>query len=318
MQRSTAASSRVRVRQVLFAVLALLAVGLAGREIAQQWGEFRRAGAGLRVRGVPLALSGLCVLAAYGVLIETWRRVVHAWGGSLAYSRASRIWFISNLGRYIPGKVWQVGAMAVMAQRDGVSALAATGSAIVVNLVNLLAGFAVVALTGSTLFDRPVLSWSLAAGLALTLVSLPASLPTLGRLAGRVSGRPIEVPRLRPSVVWRTAAGCTLAWLLYGGAFHLLAVSVVPAATGGTPAYVAAFTGSYLLGYIALFSPGGLGVREGTLIFALQRLRLVSAGGAGVLALTSRLWLTVLEVVPGLCLLAYDAVRRPSRDTRRS
>lgn len=316
MPSSIAASSRGSARRVLFAALAVLAIALAGREIVRQWGEFRASGAHLRLRPALLALSGACVLVAWAILIETWRRVVMAWGSRLEIGAAARIWFISNLGRYVPGKVWQVGAMAVMARDAGASPVAATGSAILVNVVNLLAGFAVVAATGASLFDRPALSWGLGTALALALLALPALLPPLGRLAARVTGREVAMPRVRATTVLAAAAGCTAAWVLYGAAFQLLAAGVTGTAAGHTAAWIAAFTGSYLLGYIALFSPGGLGVREGFLIVALQRLGLALVGGAGVIALASRLWLTVLEVLPGLSLLAYDAVRRGPRPTR--
>jgi cbb3-type cytochrome oxidase subunit 3 len=86
-----------------------------------------------------LALSGFVVLISYAVLIETWRRTVEAWGAQIAWTSAARIWFVSNLGKYVPGKVWQIGAMSLLAEQSGVPAVAAVGSSLVVNLVNLLA-----------------------------------------------------------------------------------------------------------------------------------------------------------------------------------
>ena len=42
---------------------------------------------------------------------------------------AARIWTVSNLGKYLPGKVWAIAGMALMARQAGVSPAAATGSA---------------------------------------------------------------------------------------------------------------------------------------------------------------------------------------------
>src|SRR6185437_3460650 len=95
-----------------------------------------------------VGISGFIFLATYAILVETWRRMLFAWRSVLGFWSAARIWAISNLGRYIPGKVWQIGAMGVMAQRRGVSAIAATGSAILNTLVNIVAGFVVVAASG--------------------------------------------------------------------------------------------------------------------------------------------------------------------------
>ena len=306
-----------QLRQAAFALLAVGAVAFAARALAKQWNEFASSGATLSFRVLPLAQSALYVLLAYVILIETWRRTVTAWGGSLPWQRAARIWFVSNLGRYIPGKVWQIGAMGVMAQDAGVSAVAATGSALVVNLVNLLAGLGVVLVTGARSLDHPRAAVVLGAALVLGLGFAPRLVHVASRVASRALGRALEVPPLPPGSVAIALAGCTLAWILYGLAFRSLVASVLGGVDGGASSYVAAFTGSYLAGYIALFAPGGIGVRELSLVSALRRLGLAAGGGAGVVVLASRIWLTVLEVLPGALFLAASALRRNPSDKSR-
>lgn len=310
MHSSTTPSPGRKVFRLALAILAVAVVALAARDIALQWRAFRASGETLALDWTTLGASASLVLLAYAVLIETWRRVLRAWQSRLSFGDAARIWFISNLGRYIPGKVWQIAAMGALAHEAGASPLAATGSALVVNLVNLLVGFAVVAASGAALFDRPgasiLMSTLLMAGLAFT----PVLLPWVARLASRVLRRSIDVPRLPASAIWIATAGCLAAWLLYGLAFQLLVRGVLGAVPGSYSAYLAAFTGSYLLGYIALFSPGGLGVREEALVIALRKLGLGVVGGAGVVAVASRLWLTALEVVPGVLFLLAGALRR--------
>jgi hypothetical protein len=249
------------------------------------------------------------VLIAYAILIETWRRTVAAWGEQLNRRDAARIWFISNLGRYLPGKVWQLGAMSTMASARGVSPVAAAGSAIVVNLVNLLAGVGVVAVTGAEYFQARGAAVAFAVTLVGAIVATPWTLPIAARVASVVSRRRVEWPRLPHSALWIAAVGCVMAWLLYGVAFWLLVRGTLGTSVGPLTSYIAAFTGSYLVGYIAVFAPGGIGVREKSLVASLSRLAL-PPGAPGIVALTSRLWLTVLEVVPGMLLLAYGAWRR--------
>lgn len=310
MHNSTEASRRVSAARLVFALLAVAAVAFAARDIMGQVKAFRASGASLQLNWVSIAVSSAIVLTAYAVLIETWRRVVRAWESELGFAMAARIWFISNLGRYIPGKVWQIAAMGAMAKDAGVSPLAATGSAIVVNLVNLLAGFGVVLASGAALFEQPVAATVLSGALLVGLALTPVTLPWVARNVGRLLRRPLSVPRLPASAIWIACAGCVVAWLLYGLAFRFFVAGVLGSAPGSYASYLAAFTGSYLLGYIALFSPGGLGVREGALVIALRRLGLGVAGGAGIIAVASRLWLTALEVVPGVLFLIAGAARR--------
>jgi uncharacterized membrane protein YbhN (UPF0104 family) len=68
--------------------------------------------------------------------------------------------------------------------------------------------------------------------------------------------------------------------------------------------YVAVYASSYVIGYLALALPGGIGVREGAQTKMLTILGVATLGQAATIAVTSRLWLTVLEIVPALVFLA--------------
>jgi len=63
-----------------------------------------RAGA-LHVRWPLVALSAGTVLATYALLVHAWRQLVGAWGTSLGFWPAARMWSVANLGRYAPGTV---------------------------------------------------------------------------------------------------------------------------------------------------------------------------------------------------------------------
>jgi glycosyltransferase 2 family protein len=79
---------------------------------------------------------------------------------------------------------------------------------------------------------------------------------------------------------------------------------------GSLTSYIAVYALSYLVGYLVLLMPAGLGVREASMVTLLTIARLADPGQAALLAVTSRLWLTVLEIVPGALFLAFDGLRR--------
>ena len=290
----------------------------AGRELARQWEDVAPALRGVRLDWWRILASGAVVVATYLILVEAWRATLRVWSESLPFGTSARIWFVSNLGKYIPGKVWQIAAMGAMAQKSGVSAAAAIGSSLVVNLVSIIAGFAVIALTAAGKVGAAVSQSSNAQGDTAELVVIaiavlggvgllltPVVVPRLAMLAGRISGRAIAIPRVPARAIWVASASTIASWLLYGIAFSLFAHGVSPRATGNASSYIAVYTGSYLAGYLALFVPGGVGVREAVLVLAMPRFNLASAADAAVIAITSRLWLTVLEILPGLLLLRW-------------
>ena len=296
-------------------LLAAVVIGFAGRELARQWGEVGPAIAGLRPSWTLVLASGAIVLATYLILIEAWRATLRVWSQSLSFASAARIWFVSNLGKYLPGKVWQIVAMGTMAQNAGVSATAAVGSSLLVNLVNVIAGLVVITVTSAGRVAAAVgredaanggsielLVVAVTVGAVVALLITPLVVPRLAALAGRITGRQIALPNVPYRAVWITVMTTTAAWLLYGVAFAMFAHAISPRATGNASAYIAVYTGSYLAGYLALFAPGGVGVREAVLVLAMPRFGLLSAADAAVVAVASRLWLTVLEIAPGLLL----------------
>jgi len=258
-----------------------------------------------------LALSGFVVLISYAVLIETWRRTVVAWGAQIAWTSAARIWFVSNLGKYVPGKVWQIGAMSLLAEQSGVPAVAAVGSSLVVNLVNLLAGMLVVLLTAAQLIPGARVVPMLLIVTVLALAT-PWLLPWIARLASLVLRKPIAEPKVPPSAMFVALVGCMIAWVLYGVAFQLLAAALFGSTSGTTASYIAVFTLSYLAGYVFLFAPGGIGAREDVLQRLIAAAAMHPVPDALLLIVVSRLWLTVLEAAPGLLLLALRRSTPPT------
>lgn len=306
-----------QVVRVVFVVAVLVGVGVA---IAGQAGGIRARLADVRPDWSRLALSGLIVMASYAVLIETWRRMLSAWESRLSFWDAARIWSISNLGRYVPGKLWQIGVMATMARERGATPAASIGSALVVNIVNIITGAAVVLATGARVLDalhpgarRSALLLMLALGVGFLL--LPVLLPWAVRLAVRLVKLQTTVPRIPPSTLWLAAVGTAAAWVLYGLAFEQLTIAVLGRGAGTSALYISVYTSSYLVGYLFLPAPAGVGAREWALTAGFVALGLGSDADAWVIAVASRLWLTVLEVLPGLIFIARDALRpRASRN----
>jgi uncharacterized membrane protein YbhN (UPF0104 family) len=133
---------------------------------------------------------------------------------------------------------------------------------------------------------------------------LPAIIPRLTAVARRLTGRDLDLGVLPPRAVYIAIGGNIIAWLMYGWSFQLLVHGVLGRTPGHFSDYVAAYALSYIMGYLAFFIPGGLGAREISLAFTLGTLNLANPKEAAVIAIVSRLWLTVLEVIPGLLYLA--------------
>jgi hypothetical protein len=201
--------------------------------------------------------------------------------------------------------------MALLAQRAGVPPWAATGSAVVMQGLAIGTGAAVAGLTGREAIEaahpgaRAVLALLVAGSMVgVALLLWPPFLRRLLRLLA-----PDAEARGAPAAagIGVGIAANLLAWLGYGGALWLLARGLLPSAGLDPLLAVAVFTASYLAGFLALFAPGGLGVREALFIIMLQGP--LGIGAATALAVASRVLLTITEFGAAVPFLVFSRWR---------
>jgi glycosyltransferase 2 family protein len=295
-------------------IFAAIVVWYAVRSLAGQWDEV-----GTRVRSVRpvwtlVAIASLLVLFTYAVLIEAWRRVLAGWNARLRWPDAARIWLASNLGKYVPGKVWSIVAMGALSRERGVSALTAGSSAVVMQAIAVGTCAAVAVAFGAAALES---LWTRTLAVILLIAALvlaPRLLASAFALARSLTGREFPTPTLPTRAVVAAAASMLLVWLVSGIAFRLFA-NAFAITSGDTAGYISVYAASYLAGFVALFAPAGIGVRESALVATMERAGLATAPEAAVIAIASRLWLTLLEVVPGL--IALLLTQRPAASATR-
>jgi len=278
--------------------LALLVVGLAARKLALNWAALQRQEIQWELQPGWLLAAAAITWAAYALLVEAWRRVVVSMGQRLGYRDAARICMVSNLGKYIPGKVWAIAGNALLAQQAGVDATASVAAALVLQALALASGVTLVGILG------PATLRAYGTGYVAVTVILGA-LAVLGVLAltsGRLLGMlrrvlPAAMPTLTPvplGVMLAAFAANVCAWAAYGLAFVCLARGLTPDAALTWSQASTVFTISYLVGLVALFAPGGVGPRES--LFVVLLTGPLGPKLAVVLALASRVLLTITEL----------------------
>jgi glycosyltransferase 2 family protein len=296
-----------RVAQWVFAALVLF---FAATSLATQWDKVGSRLTHIQFGWEWISIGSVIVLLIYALLIEGWRRVLGAWDSHLPFSQASRIWFLSNLGKYVPGNIWSLTAMGVMARNRGLSAVAAAGSSVIMQTVSLATGTGIVMVTGATLLGQPLLVGASVLILVIVLLCAPRFLPPLTVWVGSLIGRDIAPPSVPATSIWTAAVASTLSWLLYGFAFQLFVRGLLGTAPGEISSYIAVFTAAYILGFISPIAPAGLGVRELTLAAFMTQLGLANEADAALVAIAARLWLTVVELIPSGVYIAAGTGRK--------
>ena len=195
----------------------------------------------------------------------------------------------------------------VLAQQAGVPAAPAAASAVVIQAVSLGSGAAVVAAV--TPNAAPPLRLLLAGLAALAPIVVLAWRPAARRLSRLVNAiNPLEPLNL--SAVLASTVLTVLSWGTYGAALWMLSRGLLHDASLPLGTAVGAFTLGYILGLLALFAPGGVGVRELVLIGLLAPF--IGSGPAVALSVASRILLTIMEAAAALATLPLRHRRQES------
>jgi glycosyltransferase 2 family protein len=282
----------------------------AARSLGGQWDKVGSRLSHLRFGWEWIGAGTALVLLTYALLIEGWRRVLGAWDSHLPFMPAARIWFLSNLGKYVPGNIWSLTAMGVMARGRGLSAIAAAGSSVIMQMVSLVTGTAIVMVTSAKLIGQPILVGVAVLVLIVVLLGAPRFLPPLTVWVSTLIGRELAPPSVPATSIWTAALASALSWLFYGLAFQLFVRGLLGSAPGEISSYIAVYTAAYILGFISPIAPAGLGVREFTLAAFMTQLGLANEADAALVAIAARLWLTIVELVPSGLYIAAGVKRK--------
>lgn len=278
--------ARIALVVLSFVFLAILLVRQREELAAYSW----------EVRPLRLGLSVLAFAAVLVASVGIWVRTLKGFGVTVPFPVLARIWFLSNLSRYIPGKIWQFVGVAELSRAVGLPALTSLASLLVFMGVTLVAAVFVGAflMPAAGPVANAVIGLRIAAPFLLLLLH-PAAIGAGVRLASRLTRRPLAP--------WQGAWGdglaifalCVLEWLGMGAAFTLFIASVAPVDAAAFPLATAAFSLSFVAGYAVLL-PAGLGAKEGALALLLGSMLPLPVAAA--VAVAARVWTILAELLP--------------------
>lgn len=296
-----------QLRRILGYAIALAALISLGGVLARTWGDLVQAGFRFDFDLPPLVASLMLLVVARGFAVEAWRRILISLGEDFDFAFGARVWFLSNLTRYIPGNIWQVATMMVMVEQRGVSKTSALLSqvlytALALAIAGLLGLMFVLARPDlfSTILPASIATFApLIVGVAFAALIFIFALPLTHRLIVALTARLMRRAIVAPVPTFTRGLVppffSLLMWLTNGIAFYLFVASLAPISISHLFAYIAMNAGAYWIGYVSFLTPSGLGVREGALALLLSTFFPMPV--AVVIALVTRLWSTAGELL---------------------
>lgn len=290
--------TRKRLLDIVRIVIALLVLAAVAIALRRNWTDvsahLREIPAGVLVGSFVLAL-----LAPVFTLLG-WRVLLADLGTRLPLPAGASVFFVGQLGKYLPGSVWSVVAQADMGSRLGVPRRRMGVVGLLSIMLSVLTGGIIgipalpLLLARSGEFGS---AWWFAPAALLLVLLWPRVLNRGIALGLRLLRRdPLEHELTAPAV-GLTSLWFVLAWLSAGASVLVLAQSMSPDTTPRS-LLVSAICGFALASAIGMFSvivPAGVGVRDGVLALLLGALMPFSA--AITIVVVSRFFTLMGDVV---------------------
>jgi len=251
---------------------------------------------------IPLFLLSCLLLSGHLIIAGlTWHSVTKTAGGYLGFKKGFAIHFLSQVGKYVPGKVWAAMGKYTLSRNAGLTP-AQTGHGLIFETVFIVLGCLMVALPLVPIAAAEagmgggagVLA---AAGLAILLIASvhPFFFEKIAGLAARLM-KTNDGPRKYSFIQMMGLLPVYLGLFVFlGAAFWVLCLSFgleMPFYPG-----VLIYPTAMGIGYLAIFAPGGLGARELTTVWLIHLIVPdCEPGLAELTVLVARLWVTLGEV----------------------
>ncbi len=250
----------------------------------------------------------LSLAAAY----LSWRAVMQGLGASLPIVAGSRVFFVAQLGKYMPGSVWPLLAQMELGKDLGVARSRSGVGGLVALMIGLISGSVVgvglLLVTSSSLLTQ--YRWLVLVPVVGLLALVPPVLQRVIDLGLRLARRDGDPHDLPPRALLAAIGWALLMWLLLGVQCYLLARDLATTTDQLLLVSAGAFAASWVVGFLVVFAPAGAGAREAALVLALSPV--MSRADALSLALVSRVLMSLGD------LAAAGTVSLPALRSRRS
>jgi len=284
------------VKRIVKIGVILIIFYFLGMNLRRNWGQvdFRQLHFNIRL----LIASILFLWVHFLSSVLGWKLILDKLDVSLPFLKGIKIMFYSQLGKYLPGKIWTFTGRMYFCQKVGIPNSKTFISMVLELALTVLSGiliFLISLLLGSRFkMDINPFLLVIVAVLIITMIHPKILVRLINFFLRWLKKEQIKIDLNFSQIFVLTAYYCII-WFCFGIAFYFLINSVTFITPSKIPIITGSFAISSTIGVMALFAPAGLGVREGILSLLLSNFFPLSL--AILLSLLCRIWVSIGELV---------------------
>jgi uncharacterized membrane protein YbhN (UPF0104 family) len=292
---------KTAIRKLIGVLVILVFFYFIGNSLYRNWNTIVEAK--LKFNVFFLILSYIFTALTFLLVAYTWKRNLAILNENIGFVTALKINALATLPKYAPGKVWGIAGKVYLAKKEGISEHNCIITISLETILYLLGGLILFIITASS-----VLNGRVSYNLYLLIIPIclfiiyPRIIIGITNFFLRIFKRPIIdfMPSYFQILVLLLLY--TLSWVLMGIGFSFLINSFYPIAYNKILIISGLHAFSWVVGFLSIITPAGLGVREG--IFSYFLTFLMPGGIATLVSLLVRIWGTIGEVAFALIFIS--------------
>src|ERR1700761_7516245 len=281
----------------------VIAVGIGAYEIDKEWNQVHHALGQIGLLACFEALLALLVMQ-FATLCE-WGALLGGLGSPLRTTTAGRIFFIGQLGKYIPGSLWPVLTQMELGARANVPRARSASASILTMILSLATGLLLAAATLPFAHYSAGYDWVFLLVPVILVCLYPKVLNPLLNLLFKLTKRPGLDQPVALGMLSKPLAWSLVAWIANGLQIWILAERLGAPAGRTILIALGGYAFAWCVGFGFIFAPAGAGFRD-LLIIAVLAPVLPYAPALAV-ALVSR----GVNTISDLLVAGAAAFRRP-------
>ena len=237
-------------------------------------------------------------LMSYGYVVYILYREL---GAEISYSKTLQIIVVSRIGIYVPGRIWYASNFYIFSRKLNISPLIITQSFGLTNIFLFITGgvcslpvvLPMLSYWGKVFFTTIICM--------IFVVSHPNFLKHIVSLfpkLKKIVENRLYFTRFNSGVYLKFIIYFFVLWIIAGITLFFCVLALAPVQYNDFMTILAASATSLILGMLAIFAPGGIGIREGVGVFVLSTI--ISVESALFVMIISRMLSAITDLGSGI------------------
>ncbi|MGB3340963.1 MAG: lysylphosphatidylglycerol synthase domain-containing protein [bacterium] len=283
------------IRKILPVLIIILIFIFLAKNLLVNWGNIPFQN--LHFNVFFIGVSFLALIIHFLSYSRSWQEVMRILGSNISFVQSTWMIATTQIAKYLPGRVWYMVGRVYVGKNEKLKGESLAISMVLETCLLLVTSSIIflicTVLTGNYKINNIIIAAVLV--IIAVIIMHPTILTWMSNLALRILKRPRIKISVRYIQILKMSIYFFGLWIAQIAGFYFLINAIYQVPISDIFVLASAHTLSWIIGFIVLFAPSGLGVREGVLTLMLSTI--MPTPLAIAISFVSRVWITVFEVV---------------------